>query len=55
MEILYENKLEFTDGDVLLQGDGVVLQNKDLIKAFKPKKVESFKLQVKMKDKGCGM
>lgn len=36
-EILYENKLSFTDGDVLLQGDGVVLQNKDLINAFEPK------------------
>ena len=35
-EILYENKLDFTDGDVLLQGDGVVLQNKDLINAFEP-------------------
>ena len=35
-EILYENKLSFTDGDVLVQGDGVVLQNKELINAFEP-------------------
>ena len=40
MEILYENKLEFTDEDVLLQGDGVVLQNKELIKPFEPKAKE---------------
>ncbi len=37
-EILYE--LSLTDGDVLLQGDGVVLQNKDLINAFEPKAKE---------------
>ena len=39
-EIIYENKMDFTDGDVLLQGDGVVLQNKELIKPFEPKAKE---------------
>jgi len=34
-EILYE--LSFTDGDVLLQGDGVVLHNASLINAFELK------------------
>jgi hypothetical protein len=33
-EILYEGSLSFTDGDVLLQDDGVVFRNKDLINAF---------------------
>jgi len=36
-EILYEDILSFTDGDVLMQGDGVELYNKDLINAFKTK------------------
>jgi subtilisin family serine protease len=36
-EILYENKLSFTDGDVLLQDDGVTIQNIELIKPFEPK------------------
>jgi len=36
-EILYEDTLSFTDGDVLLQGDGVVLHNASLIKAFELK------------------
>ena len=35
MEILYE--LSLTDGDVLLQGDGVVLHNASLINAFELK------------------
>ncbi|MCJ7729090.1 MAG: hypothetical protein MUO27_04330 [Sedimentisphaerales bacterium] len=35
-EILYEDGLSFTDGDVLLQGDGVELKNRDLIKEFEP-------------------
>jgi hypothetical protein len=35
-EIPYENKLSFTDGDVLLQGDGVTIRNKDLINPFEP-------------------
>ena len=39
-EILYENKLDFTDGDVLLQGDGVMIQNIELIKPFEPKAEE---------------
>jgi hypothetical protein len=33
-EILYEGELSFTDGDVLVQGDEVVLHNASLIKAF---------------------
>jgi len=36
-EILYENKLSFTDGDVLLQDDGVTIQNIELTKSFEPK------------------
>jgi len=36
-EILYENKLSFTDGDVLLQDYGVTIQNIELIKSFEPK------------------
>ncbi|MCK4246630.1 hypothetical protein KAX14_05290, partial [Candidatus Bipolaricaulota bacterium] len=39
-EILYEGELSFTDGDVLLQGDGVTLHNASLIKAFEPKAKE---------------
>ena len=35
-EILYEGELSFTDGDVLLQGDGVTIQNIELIKSFEP-------------------
>jgi len=35
-EILYENKLDFTDGDVLLRSDGVMIQNIELINAFEP-------------------
>ena len=33
-EILYE--LSLTDGDVLLQGDGVTIQNIELIQSFEP-------------------
>jgi hypothetical protein len=36
-EILYEDELSFTDGDVLLQDDGVTIQNIELIKSFEPK------------------
>ena len=36
-EILYEGELSFTDGDVLLQDDGVKIQNIELIKPFEPK------------------
>jgi len=39
-EKLYRNKLSFTDGDVLLQGDGVTIQNIELIKSFVPKAIE---------------
>jgi len=39
-EILYENKLDFTDGDVLLRSDGVMIQNIELIKPFEPKAKE---------------
>lgn len=39
-EILYEGELSFTDGDVLLQGDGVTIQNIELIKSFEPKAKE---------------
>jgi len=35
-EILYEEEMAFTDGDVLLYGDGVALSNKDLIACFEP-------------------
>jgi len=35
-EILYEEDLAFTDGDVLLYGNGVSLTNKDLISCFEP-------------------
>lgn len=37
-EILFE--LSFTDGDVLLQGDGVTIQNIELIQSFEPKAKE---------------
>lgn len=36
-EILYEGKLGFTDGDVLLFGDGIVHTNKELIECFEPR------------------
>ncbi len=36
-EILYEGRLAFSDGDVLLFGDGVVCTNEDLIHCFEPK------------------
>ena len=36
-EILYEGEASFTDGDVLLFGNGVVRTNEDLIQSFKPK------------------
>jgi len=36
-EILYRGQPGFTDGDVLLSGDGVVYTNKDLIGCFEPK------------------
>ncbi len=39
-EILYEDELSFTDGDVLLQDDGVTIQNIELIKSFEPKAKE---------------
>jgi len=35
-EILYEGKLNFTDGDVLKVGDGVVYTNSALLQCFKP-------------------
>ena len=35
-EILYEDTLSLTDGDVLLQGDGVTIQNIELIQSFEP-------------------
>jgi hypothetical protein len=36
-EILFRGKLPFTDGDVLIQGNGVEVSNYDLIKAFEPR------------------
>ncbi|MFC2106204.1 hypothetical protein ACFLS0_05605 [Candidatus Bipolaricaulota bacterium] len=36
-EILYEGELGFTDGDVLLLGDGIVHTNKELIECFEPR------------------
>jgi len=36
-EILYEGELSFTDGDVLIVGNGVVHTNEELIKCFEPK------------------
>ena len=39
-EILYEGELSFTDGDVLLRSDGVMIQNIELIKPFEPKAKE---------------
>ena len=36
-EILYNGDSIFTDGDVLLTGNGVIRTNKDLISAFEPK------------------
>jgi hypothetical protein len=36
-EILHENRVSFTDGDVLRFGDGVVVTNWDLIQCFEPK------------------
>jgi len=35
-EIHYEGDLDFSDGDVLLLGDGVICTNKDLISCFEP-------------------
>ena len=39
-EILYEGRPSFTDGDVLVFGNGVVCINYDLVKCFKPKTKE---------------
>jgi uncharacterized repeat protein (TIGR01451 family) len=36
-EILYEGEASFSDGDVLIFGNGVVRTNEDLIQSFKPK------------------
>ncbi len=36
-EILYENRVSFTDGDVLQYGNGVAATNWDLIQCFEPK------------------
>ena len=36
-KILYGDSRNFTDGDILRINDGVILQNKDLIKPFHPK------------------
>ena len=36
-EIRFDGRSSFTDGDVIQSGNGVVIQNIDLIKAFKPK------------------
>jgi len=36
-EILYENDRSFTDGDVLLAGNGIVTTNQQLIMCFEPK------------------
>jgi hypothetical protein len=35
-EILYENERAFTDGDVLLAGNGVVYKNEILVRCFEP-------------------
>ena len=35
-EILYEDELSFTDGDVLEQGDGIMLEHRKLIDSFNP-------------------
>jgi hypothetical protein len=39
-EILYEERPSFTDGDVLLFGNGVVCTNYDLVQCFEPKTKE---------------
>ena len=39
-EILYEDTLSFTDGDVLVQDYGVMFQNIELIKSFEPEAKE---------------
>lgn len=39
-EILYEDELSFTDGDVLRFGNGVVATNYDLIQCFEPRAKE---------------
>ncbi len=39
-EILYEGRPSFTDGDVLLFGNGVVCTNDDLVQCFEPKTKE---------------
>jgi hypothetical protein len=36
-EILYDGRISFTDGDVLLQGNGVIVPHGDLITCFEPK------------------
>jgi uncharacterized repeat protein (TIGR01451 family) len=36
-EILYEGESSFTDGDILLIGNGAVCTNEDLIRCFEPK------------------
>ncbi len=39
-EILHNGKLSFTDGDVLLQGDGIMATNWDLVGCFEPRAQE---------------
>ncbi|MFC2095867.1 hypothetical protein ACFLSW_05475 [Candidatus Bipolaricaulota bacterium] len=36
-EILYDGEMSFTDGDVLIAGNGIVKTNKDLVHCFEPK------------------
>ena len=36
-EILYQNELAFTDGDVLKLGNGILFKNEELIRCFEPK------------------
>ncbi len=36
-EILYDGQPSFTDGDVIRYGNGVVMQNSDLVRPFEPK------------------
>lgn len=39
-EILYEGEPSFTDGDVLLIGNGIAMKNGDLVRCFEPKALE---------------
>ncbi len=39
-EILHKGDLSFTDGDVLLIGNGILMRNGDLIRCFEPKAFE---------------